>query len=318
MVQMTSDPNIKTATFSVAANGSVQGAYSTPLFYQWERSGNGGVSWAKIAGANSSALQVVVSTQDGGAMFRVAVSVPGKTVMSSAATVDVAVNNPPSFTLAGATVTANPGPQTVPAWVLNISPGPEAWEAAQAVSFIVTVDNAALFAVPPAIDAAGTLTFTAAAEGAALVTVVAKDNGGTAFGGQDTSMPKTFTIQIVVPVCPVALPQTVTVTEGQSVDIMLMADNAAGAAWAVSSPPLHGALSGTAPALTYTPAPTYCGPDSFTFTVSKAGARSAKRWSPSPCAASTLARRPTRWSCRLTSCWTASSRSSLRTTPMPW
>ena len=54
MVQMTSDPNIKTATFSVAANGSVQGAYSTPLFYQWERSGNGGVSWAKIAGANSS------------------------------------------------------------------------------------------------------------------------------------------------------------------------------------------------------------------------------------------------------------------------
>ena len=84
-------------------------------------------------------------------------------------------------------------------------------------------------------------------------------------------MPKTFTIQIVAPVCPVALPQTVTVTEGQSVDIMLTADNAAGAAWAVSSPSLHGALSGTAPAPTYTPAPTYCGPDSSTFMVSKAG-----------------------------------------------
>jgi len=37
--------------------------------------------------------------------------------------------------------------------------------------------------------------------------------------------------------------------------------------WTVLSQPLHGTLSGTAPALTYTPATNYYGPDSFTFKV---------------------------------------------------
>jgi hypothetical protein len=41
------------------------------------------------------------------------------------------------------------------------------------------------------------------------------------------------------------------------------------------TPPAHGTLSGTAPNLTYTPAPNYYGPDSFTFTVSDGTAASA-------------------------------------------
>lgn len=38
-------------------------------------------------------------------------------------------------------------------------------------------------------------------------------------------------------------------------------------AWTVVTPPQHGTLSGTPPALTYTPAPGYTGTDSFTFRV---------------------------------------------------
>ena len=40
-----------------------------------------------------------------------------------------------------------------------------------------------------------------------------------------------------------------------------------GLSFAVSSGPLHGSLSGTAPGLTYTPDPGYVGTDSFSFTV---------------------------------------------------
>lgn len=60
--------------------------------------------------------------------------------------------------------------------------------------------------------------------------------------------------------------------------------------FAVSSPPTHGALSGTVPSLVYTPAADYTGPDSFTFTVGDGQASSVSatvsltvattRWTP--------------------------------------
>ena len=146
--------------------------------------------WAKIAGASSPALQAVVSTQDGGAMFRVAGACRARPSCPALPRLTWRLQ-PAELHARRGHCDCQPGPQTAPAWVLNISPGPEAWEVAQAVSFIVTVDNAALFAVPLAIDAAGTLTFMAAAEGAALVDSRGQGNGGTAFGGQDTSMPNT-------------------------------------------------------------------------------------------------------------------------------
>src|SRR5439155_19084333 len=37
--------------------------------------------------------------------------------------------------------------------------------------------------------------------------------------------------------------------------------------YTIGTPPAHGTLSGTAPALTYTPALNYSGPDSFTYTA---------------------------------------------------
>jgi uncharacterized delta-60 repeat protein len=110
------------------------------------------------------------------------------------------VNQPPSFVSGGdVIVNENAGAQSVANWAANITPGPEPDEANQSLHFIVTADDASLFAVPPSIDSlTGTLTFTLAADavGTAHVNVQLHDNGGTANGGVDTSTAQTFTITI--------------------------------------------------------------------------------------------------------------------------
>src|SRR5262249_30791287 len=109
------------------------------------------------------------------------------------------VNAAPSFTTgADQTVDEDAGAQTVTGWASGISAGP-ANEAGQQLTFLVTTNNDALFAVAPAIDpATGTLTYTPAADanGTATVTVRLHDDGGTAHGGQDTSAAQTFTITV--------------------------------------------------------------------------------------------------------------------------
>ena len=114
-------------------------------------------------------------------------------------TIDVtAVNDPPSFvTGADETVLEDSGAQNVTAWVTSISPGP-ADESGQTISFNVSNNNNALFLAQPAINAAGDLSYTPAddANGSAIVTVEAMDDGGTANGGEDTSDPQMFTITV--------------------------------------------------------------------------------------------------------------------------
>jgi hypothetical protein len=120
------------------------------------------------------------------------------TVLVNSAT---AVNQPPSFTKGDDQLATDfSGLVSFPGWAIAISPGPPA-EAAQTVSFLVSADNTSLFSVQPAIDLTGKLTFTPApnAHGVALVTVQTKDNGGTANGGVDTSIPQTFNITISKP-----------------------------------------------------------------------------------------------------------------------
>ena len=120
---------------------------------------------------------------------------------SEPATVTVtvaAVNDPPSFTPGGDhVVLEDAGAQTIAGWASSITSGP-ADEVTQIVSFGVTNNNAALFTTPPSIDAAGTLTYTPAADasGSAQVTVSLADDGGTADGGDDTSPSTTFTITV--------------------------------------------------------------------------------------------------------------------------
>jgi VCBS repeat-containing protein len=120
---------------------------------------------------------------------------------SAVATVTITidpVNDAPTFTAgADSTVAEDTDAQTVAGWATGISSGP-ADEAGQALQFIVTTDNPNLFAVAPAVAADGTLTFTPAADanGQATVTVVLKDDGGTANGGADSSPAKTFTVTL--------------------------------------------------------------------------------------------------------------------------
>jgi VCBS repeat-containing protein len=141
---------------------------------------------------------------------------------SNVATVTITVNpvnQAPSFT-AGANqlVTENSGAQTAPGWATIIAAGPPN-ESGQAVNFLVSNDNNALFSVQPAVDPTGTLTYTPAANayGIAHVTMQLHDNGGTANGGVDTSTPQTFTITVNDP--PVAVNDTYAVTDGQTLNV---------------------------------------------------------------------------------------------------
>lgn len=109
-----------------------------------------------------------------------------------------AVNDVPSFVKgADQSVAEDAGAQTVANWATAISKGP-ANESSQTLTFQVTNDNNALFSVQPAVSADGTLTYTPApnTSGSATVTVILKDNGGTANGGVDTSASQTFTIAV--------------------------------------------------------------------------------------------------------------------------
>ena len=109
------------------------------------------------------------------------------------------VNQAPSF-IKGAdqAILEDAGPISVPGWASAISSGPG--DPTQTLNFIVTNDNNALFTVggQPAINAAGTLTYTTAlnANGSATVSVSIHDNGGVANGGVDTSAVQTFAVAV--------------------------------------------------------------------------------------------------------------------------
>ena len=72
-----------------------------------------------------------------------------------------------------------------------------------------------------------------------------------------------------VNIAPAASPQAVTTAEDTAKEITLAAVDADSnpLTWTIVAQPQHGTLSGTAPALTYTPGADYFGPDSFTFKV---------------------------------------------------
>lgn len=123
------------------------------------------------------------------------------TVASGDAAVTItiaAVNDPPSF-LKGADVTVDEdaGPQSMAGWATALSAGPLD-ESGQALSFVVTTDQSALFTAGPALSPNGLLTFTPAANasGNATLRVVLRDNGGTANGGADASAEQTFNVTI--------------------------------------------------------------------------------------------------------------------------
>ncbi|MCB9940976.1 MAG: tandem-95 repeat protein [Planctomycetaceae bacterium] len=155
---------------------------------------NGKLTYTPAPNANGVATITVGLRDDGG-------NEHGGSDRSLPQTFDItiapAVNDPPMFDLpASIRADLHAGSQTINGFVSNIHPGP-ADEVSQTVSLaIIGNDNAGIFATQPAIDNNGTLTFAPAANGTATITVQATDNGGTDFGGNDTSPPRTFTITI--------------------------------------------------------------------------------------------------------------------------
>ena len=176
----------ETATLSVTSSSSNTALIPNPTVTYTSANTTGSIRFTPVANANGTAT-VTVTVSDGVVAF------------SRQFTVTVtAVNDAPNFTAgANQSVVAGSGPRTVSGWATSLSRGP-ADEAGQGLAFTVTTTNAALFVAAPSLDAAGNLTFTpeASATGSATVTVVLKDTGGTANGGVDTSVTRTFTITL--------------------------------------------------------------------------------------------------------------------------
>jgi hypothetical protein len=135
----------------------------------------------------------------GDVSFAYSISDPSDATDRSRVSVSVLlVNAPPTFrTGPDQTVLEDAGVQRVPGWAKDIEPGGSS-EAGQVVSFLVSADRTELFSAQPEVLPSGTLTFTPAANanGVAKVTVRARDNGGTANGGRDTSAGEVFSIAV--------------------------------------------------------------------------------------------------------------------------
>ena len=155
---------------------------------------NGLLTYTPAANANGSAT-VTVTLRDNGGVAN------GGVDASAPQTFTITlnpVNDAPSFVVgADQAVNEDAGPQTVNGFATAVSAGP-ANEAGQTLTFDVTTSNDGLFASLPVIDASGNLTYTAApnVSGTATVTVILRDNGGTALGGVDASAPQTFVINV--------------------------------------------------------------------------------------------------------------------------
>jgi len=178
----------QTVTFSVSAD-------NTGLFaVQPAVAPNGTLTYTPVADANGVATVTVTAHDDGGTSNGGVDTSPPQMFTITVVPVDDA----PSFSAgASQTVLEDAGAQSVSSWATAVSPGP-ANESSQTVTFTASADNTGLFAVQPAIAPNGKLTYTPApnANGVATVTVLAKDNGGTANGGVDTSPPQTFVISV--------------------------------------------------------------------------------------------------------------------------
>ncbi len=110
----------------------------------------------------------------------------------------VAVNDAPTFTLAGNQTTPEDSPQqTVTGFLTAASPGPSN-ESGQSLGVSISTTNNALFSVLPSIDLiTGDLTYTPAANanGVVTVTVTLTDTGGILNGGVNATS-QTFNIDI--------------------------------------------------------------------------------------------------------------------------
>jgi MYXO-CTERM domain-containing protein len=189
------------------------------------------------------------------------------------------VNDPPTFLpVATVTVPRNSGEYTLALEGFGPGGGPD--EAGQTVTLTATSSNPAV--VPDPVQkspGAGTLVFTPVKDqkGTATITLTAKDDGGTANGGNDTFV-SSFTVVVSATNTPPQASDGTVVSDGHPVAVTLKGqdlDPGDQLTFTVTEPTSHGTLTGDAPNLTYTPAADFSGLDTLTFTVSDGTATSA-------------------------------------------
>jgi alpha-tubulin suppressor-like RCC1 family protein len=230
------------------------------------------------SGANSTIKITPAPDQNGWVTITLTLTYKNTTFPNSFLLKVRPVNDAPSFTKGGNLTGAGDGqPRSVAGWATNIRSGP-ANESGQKKWFNLTTDNDALFDLKPEIDPNGTLTFTPkkGADGTANVSVYLQDDGGTADGGFDTSLPQTFTLTLRNPVVITEGPGPILVSldeDGISTafpfTLQVNDPHSANLNWNISSPAAKGTANVTALGVVdYTPNPNENGSDSFTVTVS--------------------------------------------------
>jgi hypothetical protein len=275
------DDGSQAITFSITGNTNAALFSAGPTI-----AANGTLSYTPAANANGSAtISVRAQDNDGTANGGNDTSAPQTFVINV-----TAVNDAPSFT-AGANVSVDEdsGAASI-AWASGLSAGP-ADEAGQSLAFTVDVTaGAALFAVAPALSAAGQLTFTPAANasGVASVSVSLQDNGGTANAGTNTSAAQIFTITVTpVDDAPVAVNDSATVDQdsaNNAIDVLANDTDIDGGPKLITmvTQPANGtvAITGGGTGLAYTPDAGYSNDppdepaDSFTYTLGGGSAAS--------------------------------------------
>ncbi len=238
-------------------------------------SASGVLTFTPATNAVGTATASVQSRDSGGTAYTGQDTSPAQTFSITL----TGVNDAPSFT-AGSNVIVNEdaGLQTIPSWVTGLSAGPPD-ESGQTLTFIVTNNNNALFVVQPAVNSAGTLTFTTATNqsGAATVSVRITDSGGNLNGGVNSSVNQSFLLTVnAVNTLPVAGSDAAFVhwnsTSLIAITNLLANDtDGDGEVLSLSSVPANSAagsaLNATLGNISYQPTNTFFGADSFNYVI---------------------------------------------------
>lgn len=294
-------PAVSVPGFITAFNAGPNESSQAVASYNVANVSNGGLfTVAPTIAINGTLSYTLAANQFGSSTFEVTVTDNGGTANGGVATSSVQtftitvnpVNDAPSFVKgADRNVSFNAGAQTVAGWATAISMG-QPNENTQTVSFNVSHNNPALFAVAPTIASNGTLQFTAAtgASGTATVTVVAQDSGDTSNGGVNRSPAQTFVINVSA--APLNAPPTISAIGNVTIneDALLQTVNFSGVSAGGDTPAQAVAItvsssnptlipmptvSYTSPAatgsLSFTPAANLSGSSTITVTVRDSG-----------------------------------------------
>ncbi|WP_449419696.1 DUF4347 domain-containing protein [Phormidium nigroviride] len=187
-ITLTGISDLETATnaLNLTATSNNTALTGTPTITN-NNDGTATLKYTPVTDANGTAnITVTVTDADTGALTK-----PFTVTVTP-------VNDKPSFSATNPTaVNEDAGAQTVTGWA-TFNAG-AANESSQTATYTVSnIGTPSLFAVSPAIDANGNLTYTPAADanGTSTFDVTVQDSGGTANGGVDTSAVQNFTITV--------------------------------------------------------------------------------------------------------------------------